>query len=112
MVAQEHIQAGVVYLNPALIIALPVTIPITLAAVWAHPPRTGGTGWAAFGYLAVVSMFLGFFAWYRGLAIGLWGAAIATSVAMGFEATALAFTVWRRLGIVMAIFAPLPGRVA
>lgn len=26
--------------------------------------------WAAFGYLAVVSMFLGFFAWYRGLAIG------------------------------------------
>jgi drug/metabolite transporter (DMT)-like permease len=26
--------------------------------------------WAAFGYLGVVSMFLGFFAWYRGLAIG------------------------------------------
>ena len=26
--------------------------------------------WAAFGYLAVVSMFLGFFAWYHGLAIG------------------------------------------
>ncbi|MCJ7859754.1 DMT family transporter [Corynebacterium kalidii] len=26
--------------------------------------------WAAFGYLGVVSMFLGFFAWYRGLALG------------------------------------------
>jgi drug/metabolite transporter (DMT)-like permease len=26
--------------------------------------------WAAFGYLAVVSMFLGFFAWYHGLAVG------------------------------------------
>ena len=26
--------------------------------------------WAAFAYLGVVSMFLGFFAWYRGLAIG------------------------------------------
>lgn len=43
--------------------------------------------------------------------LGLWGAAIATSAAMSFEAAALAFTVWRRLGIVMAIFAPVtPGR--
>jgi O-antigen/teichoic acid export membrane protein len=37
---------------------------------------------------------------------GLWGAAIATAVAMIFEASALSFTVWRKLGIVMAIFAP------
>jgi O-antigen/teichoic acid export membrane protein len=37
---------------------------------------------------------------------GLWGAAIATALAMMFEAGALAFTVWRKLGIVMAIFAP------
>jgi O-antigen/teichoic acid export membrane protein len=37
---------------------------------------------------------------------GLWGAAIATALAMMFEAAALSFTVWRRLGIVMAIFIP------
>lgn len=37
---------------------------------------------------------------------GLWGAAIATSVAMIFEAGVLAFTVWRKLGIAMAIFMP------
>jgi len=37
---------------------------------------------------------------------GLWGAAIATSLAMVFEAAALSFTVWRKLGIVMAIFVP------
>jgi O-antigen/teichoic acid export membrane protein len=37
---------------------------------------------------------------------GLWGAAIATAGAMIFEASALSFTVWRRLGIVMAIFVP------
>jgi O-antigen/teichoic acid export membrane protein len=37
---------------------------------------------------------------------GLWGAAIATAFAMIFEATALSFTVWRKLGIVMAIFVP------
>ena len=33
---------------------------------------------------------------------GLWGAAIATTFAMIFEAGALSFTVWRKLGIVMA----------
>ena len=38
--------------------------------------------------------------------LGLWGAAIATAVSMIFEATALSFTVWRKLGIVMAIFIP------
>ena len=37
---------------------------------------------------------------------GLWGAAVATAVAMSFEALALSFTVWRRLGIVMAVFLP------
>jgi len=38
--------------------------------------------------------------------LGLWGAAVATAAAMVFEAMALAFTVWRRLGIVMAVFLP------
>lgn len=38
--------------------------------------------------------------------LGLWGAAIATSAAMVFEASALSFTVWRKLGIVMAVFIP------
>ena len=39
----------------------------------------------------------------------LWGAAIATALSMVFEAAALSFTVWRRLGIVMAIFIPARG---
>jgi hypothetical protein len=33
-------------------------------------PRVTAAGGAAFAYLGVVSMFLGFFAWYRRLAIG------------------------------------------
>ncbi len=41
--------------------------------------------------------------------LGLWGAAIATTASMAFEAAALSFTVWRRLGIVMAIFVPAGG---
>ncbi|MDX8478965.1 lipopolysaccharide biosynthesis protein [Mesorhizobium sp. VK24D] len=43
---------------------------------------------------------------------GLWGAAIATSLAMVFEASALSFTVWCKLGIVMAIFVPAHKEVA
>ena len=50
--------------------SLPVTVPVTIAAAVAQPPRADTTGWAAFGYLTVVSMFLGFFAWYAGLARG------------------------------------------
>jgi O-antigen/teichoic acid export membrane protein len=38
--------------------------------------------------------------------LGLWGAAIGTAGAMLFEASALSFTVWKRLGIVMAVFLP------
>ncbi|CCV05178.1 Polysaccharide biosynthesis protein [Mesorhizobium metallidurans STM 2683] len=40
---------------------------------------------------------------------GLWGAAMATAFAMIFEAAALSFTVWRKLGIVMAIFLAAKG---
>lgn len=40
---------------------------------------------------------------------GLWGAAMATAFAMVFEASALSFTVWRKLGIVMAIFSTAKG---
>jgi len=54
----------------ALLIALPVTAPVTVVAAIAAPPHADGPGWAAFGYLTVVSMFLGFFAWYAGLARG------------------------------------------
>jgi O-antigen/teichoic acid export membrane protein len=41
---------------------------------------------------------------------GLWGAAAGTAIAMVFEACALSFTVWRRLGIVMLIFVPAARR--
>lgn len=54
----------------ALVLALPVTAPITVVAAMAHPPRASSTAWTAFAYLTAVSMFLGFFAWYAGLARG------------------------------------------
>lgn len=52
----------------ALVIALPITLPLT-ALTW--PTTTVKTSaWWAFAYVAVFSMWLGFFAWYRGLALG------------------------------------------
>ena len=51
----------------AVVIALPLTIPITVYAGEQAGVHAGATAWIAFGYLGVVSMFLGFFAWYRGL---------------------------------------------
>ncbi len=53
-----------------LVISLPVTVPLTL---WNAPPdllAVRASSWWAFVYLAVFSMWIGFFAWYRGLALG------------------------------------------
>jgi drug/metabolite transporter (DMT)-like permease len=55
----------------ALILALPATLPITIAAVIADPPRHVTAGPAlGMAYVSIVSMCLGFFAWYQGLARG------------------------------------------
>ncbi len=54
----------------ALVLASPLMIALTIVSVMQQPPSATPSQWASLGYLAVVSMFLGFFAWYRGLAIG------------------------------------------
>ncbi|MAS54730.1 MAG: EamA family transporter [Pimelobacter sp.] len=54
----------------ALVVAVPVTAVLTVVAVGQQPPTATTGQWVAFAYLAAVSMFLGFVAWYRGLAIG------------------------------------------
>jgi drug/metabolite transporter (DMT)-like permease len=54
----------------ALIAALPVTVPALLVEVVHRQPSANTSGWACFAYTAAISMFLGFFAWYRGLALG------------------------------------------
>ena len=52
----------------ALVISLPLTLPLALLTYPVAPMKA--LTWAAFGYVAVFSMWLGFFAWYRGLALG------------------------------------------
>ncbi|OLT05985.1 hypothetical protein BJF90_18980 [Pseudonocardia sp. CNS-004] len=54
----------------ALVLSAPLMIALAGASIAQQPPTATPAQWAAFGYLAVVSMYLGFFAWYRGLAIG------------------------------------------
>ncbi|UKA60333.1 DMT family transporter [Arthrobacter sp. FW306-2-2C-D06B] len=54
----------------ALVLALPLMAGLLALSMAQQPPSASPVQWAAFAYLGVVSMFFGFFAWYRGLAIG------------------------------------------
>lgn len=51
-----------------LVISLPFTGPVML---WTWPTQPVHTSaWVGFGYVTLFSMWIGFFAWYRGLALG------------------------------------------
>ena len=54
----------------ALVVSAPLMLALTVVAVHHQAPSATSTQWAAFAYLGAISMFLAFFAWYRGLAIG------------------------------------------
>lgn len=54
----------------ALVMAAPAMAALTTVSVLHESPSGSPTQWLCFAYLAGVSMFLGFVAWYRGLAIG------------------------------------------
>jgi drug/metabolite transporter (DMT)-like permease len=54
----------------ALILASPLMVFLTAVSAAGQPSSGAPVHWAALAYLGVVSMFLGFFAWYRGLAVG------------------------------------------
>jgi drug/metabolite transporter (DMT)-like permease len=54
----------------AVVVALPVTIPM---ALWLQPTDWAAvrmSAWVGFGYAALFSMYLGFFPWNAGLAMG------------------------------------------
>jgi drug/metabolite transporter (DMT)-like permease len=50
------------------------SLPFTLPAMWATWPADAAavraSAWVGFGYVTLFSMWLGFFAWYRGLVLG------------------------------------------
>lgn len=51
-----------------LVLSLPVTAPLA-ALTWPQAP-VAASAWAGFAYVSLFSMWIGFFAWYRGLALG------------------------------------------
>ncbi|MEO8544379.1 MAG: DMT family transporter [Burkholderiaceae bacterium] len=51
-----------------LVISLPVTLPVLLLNTPSQPIPAGA--WIGFAYVSLISMWIGFFAWYRGLALG------------------------------------------
>jgi drug/metabolite transporter (DMT)-like permease len=51
-----------------LVLSLPLTAPL-MALSWPSRP-VHASAWIGFGYVTLFSMWLGFFAWYRGLALG------------------------------------------
>lgn len=54
----------------ALVLAAPFAAIPTWLSLDARMAAAPWTAWAAFAYVAAVSMYLGFFAWYKGLALG------------------------------------------
>jgi drug/metabolite transporter (DMT)-like permease len=62
--------AGWEVISWILVVSLPVTIPV---ALWTMPDRVAAVpawSWIGFLYVALMSQYLGFFAWNAGLAIG------------------------------------------
>jgi drug/metabolite transporter (DMT)-like permease len=54
----------------ALVLSAPLTATVTATAIGLTSLHAGATAWLGFAYVATISMFLGFFAWYAGLARG------------------------------------------
>lgn len=54
----------------SLVLCVPVLAPAVLLNLPAAPREVPAGAWAGFLYVALVSQYLGFFAWYRGLALG------------------------------------------
>ncbi|MGL4230951.1 MAG: DMT family transporter [Casimicrobium sp.] len=54
----------------ALILGLPGTLAISLYTMPTQPALASASAWAAFAYLGLMSQWIGFFFWYRGLALG------------------------------------------
>ncbi|HEY0845839.1 MAG TPA: DMT family transporter [Noviherbaspirillum sp.] len=54
----------------ALVLSMPVLLPATIWLGWHYGVTASAQAWIGFGYVSVFSMFIGFFFWYKGLALG------------------------------------------
>ena len=54
----------------ALVLSMPVVLPVTVWLGWQHGVTASPAAWLGFAYVSLFSMFIGFFFWYKGLALG------------------------------------------
>ncbi len=66
----SHILGGWQTISWALVVICPVALIATWPYVSAGMLDAPTSAWAGFAYVALISQYLGFFAWYKGLALG------------------------------------------
>lgn len=54
----------------ALVLSMPLLLPLTIWLGWKYGVDASPRAWIGFGYVSLFSMFIGFFFWYKGLALG------------------------------------------
>jgi drug/metabolite transporter (DMT)-like permease len=54
----------------ALVLSMPLLLPLTIWLGWKYGVSASPSAWIGFGYVSLFSMFIGFFFWYKGLALG------------------------------------------
>lgn len=67
--ATKHV-SGPEVITWALVIGLPITTMITWLTAPRDPSAVSTVSWSAFIYLGLMSQWIGFFFWYRGLSLG------------------------------------------
>ena len=68
-IATRHL-TGPQAISWALILGLPVTVAISLSSAPTLPVAASASVWFSFIYLGLMSQWIGFFFWYKGLAMG------------------------------------------
>lgn len=66
----SQVMGGQQVISWALVLSMPILLPITVWLVMEHGVNASPKAWIGFGYVSLFSMFIGFFFWYKGLALG------------------------------------------
>ncbi|HJV74981.1 MAG TPA: DMT family transporter [Noviherbaspirillum sp.] len=66
----SQMMGGQQVISWALVLSMPVLLPVTIWLSWHYGINASAKAWIGFGYVSLFSMFIGFFFWYKGLALG------------------------------------------
>src|SRR5450830_975951 len=66
----SQVMGGQQVIGWALVLSLPAMLPLSIWLGWHYGVAASPRAWLAFSYVSLFSMFIGFFFWYKGLALG------------------------------------------